>query len=293
VVRAGFKAIQGPFTHPNYFAFYLVIVLTVGVVAFIEDRRLAVRLPLAGLMAAALLCLLETYTRSAWIGFSGVVLLLGLLRYRRLFVAGALALVVAAFAFPTSVHKVEQRFGDLSSRSASAAGNSWTWRTGEWRRMLPYGSRRPFTGQGYGSYSRLTVEEFGTQDPDYPTIADRRHPATSQLGFAAHNDYVRSFVEDGVPGFVLWLLFLTGLVVVPWRARRADGMAPYACAGVAMGCALIVMSGADNISGYTVVLVYAAALAGGVAGAVQRPRARAAWHEGVGDAVTPAPSAGS
>ncbi|HET8673512.1 MAG TPA: O-antigen ligase family protein, partial [Thermoleophilaceae bacterium] len=273
VVRAGFKAIQGPFTHPNYFAFYLVVILTLGLVAFIEDRRLAVRAPLAGLLAAALLCLFETYTRSAWIGFCGVVLLLGVLRYKRLFVAGALALVVAAFAFPSSVHKVEQRFGDLSSRSASASSNSWTWRTGEWRRMLPYGYRRPFTGQGYGSYNRLTVQEFGTQDPNYPTIADRNHPGESELGFAAHNDYVRAFVEDGVPGLVLWVLFLTGLVAVTWRGRRAGGgVAPYACAGVAIGCALIVMSGADNISGYTVVLVYAAALAGAVAGATRRAR---------------------
>jgi O-antigen ligase len=293
VVRAGFRAIQGPFTHPNYFAFYLVVILTLGLVVFIEDRRLAVRIPLGGLLAASLLCLFETYTRGAWIGFSGVVLLLGLLRYRRLFVAGALALVVASFAFPSSVHKVEQRFGDLSSRSASSSNNSWTWRTGQWSRMLPYGYRKPLTGQGYASYSRLTVNEFGTQDPQYPTIADRAHPATSQLGFAAHNDYVRAFVEDGVPGLVLWALFLTGLVVVPWRARRADGLAPYACAGVAIGCALIAMSAADNISGYTVVLVYAAALAGGVAGAARRSRAPSASRAEVRSALAAAPSAGS
>jgi O-antigen ligase len=276
VVRSGFRAVEGPFTHPNYFAFYLVVVLTIGLVAFIEDQRVRVRLPLGALLALSLVCLFETYTRSAWIGFAGVVLLLGALRYRRLLVAGALVLVVAAFAFPSSVRKVEQRFGDLSSRSAAVSQNSWAWRTGEWRRMLPYGFAKPLTGQGYGSYNRLTVKEFGTQDPGYPTVADPAHPATSQLGFAAHNDYVRAIVETGVPGLVLWVLFLTGLVRVPLEGRRAPGVAPYAAAAAAIGIALIVVSASDNVSGYTVVLVYAAALAGGVAGAARglRPSAR-------------------
>jgi putative inorganic carbon (hco3(-)) transporter len=272
VVRAGFKAIEGPFTHPNYFAFYLVLVLTLALVAFIETERLELKLGLLALLAAGLLCLFETYTRSAWIGFSGVVLLLGLLRYRLLFVAGAVALVLAAFAFPSSVHKVEQRFGDLSSQSASRSDNSWQWRKGQWARMLPYGYHRPLTGQGFGSYSRMTVAEFGTQDPHHPTIADPRHRSTSQRGFAAHNDYVRSLVETGVPGLILWALFLTGIVAVGWRARRLPDVAPYACAAVAIGAAFVVMSGADNISGYSVVLLYAAALAGAVAGAARGER---------------------
>lgn len=273
VVRSGFQAVEGPFTHPNYFAFYLVVVLTLGLVAFIENRRLAVRVPLGVLLALSLVCLFETYTRSAWIGFSGVVLLLGALRYKRLLVAGVLVLVVAAFAFPSSVRKVEQRFGDLSSRSAATSQNSWSWRTGEWRRMLPYGFAKPFTGQGYGSYNRLTVKEFGTQDPAYPTIENPAHPTASQLGFSAHNDYVRALVETGVPGLVLWVLFLSGLVSVPLKARRVPGVAPYAAAAAAVGIALIIMSASDNIAGYTVVLLYAAAAAGGVVGAARGVRA--------------------
>jgi putative inorganic carbon (hco3(-)) transporter len=269
VVRAGFKAIEGPFTHPNYFAFYLVVVLTLGLVALVESRGLWLRLALGGLLACCLVCLLETYTRSAWIGFAGVLALLGLLRYRWLFGAGAVALVVAAFAFPASVHKVEQRFGDLSSQSASRASNSWTWRTSQWRRMLPYGYARPLSGQGYGSYSRLTLREFGSEDPEHPTIADRRHPAQSQQGFAAHNDYVRMMVETGVPGLVLYTLFLGGLVTTSLRARKHEGVGPYACAAAAIGAALVVMSAADNIEGYTVVLVYGATLVGGVAGAMR------------------------
>jgi ABC-type transport system involved in cytochrome c biogenesis permease subunit len=83
---------------------------------------------------------------------------------------------------------------------------------------------------------------------------------------------VRAIVETGIPGLVLWVLFLTGLVSVPLKGRRVPGVAPYAAAAAAIGVALIVISASDNVSGYTVVLVYAAALAGGVAGAARGVR---------------------
>lgn len=269
-IHGGEKSIEGPFTHPNYFAFYLVVVLVVGLVAFIETKRAWGRSLLGLLLALTGFCLLETYTRGAWIGFAIAVLILGLMRYRSLFVAGAVALVIAAFAFPGTVHKVNQRFGDLSSRSESTASSSWTWRTGEWRRMVHYGYDRPLTGEGFGSYTRLTVREFGTEDPHYQTIADPTHPAISAEGFAAHNDYVKMFVEMGLPGLLLWFAVLSGLATVPWRLRRIDSLAPWAAAAVAVAVALAVMSASDNIQAYTVVLLYPAALVGALVGASRK-----------------------
>src|SRR2546423_2294042 len=195
LVRDGFRAIHGPFTHPNYFAFYLVVVLTLGLVALLETRSLMVRVPLGALLALCLVCLLETYTRGAWIGFSAAVLLLGALRYKGLFVAGLVGVVLAAFAFPGSVHKVEQRFGDLASRAASKSGDSWSWRSGQWKRMLRYGDAKPLTGQGFASYSRLTVVEYGTEDPHHPTVSGPAHRGRSAPRLAAPNDHGKMYLE--------------------------------------------------------------------------------------------------
>jgi O-antigen ligase len=286
--HGGEKSIQGPFTHPNYFAFYLVVVLVVGIVAFIETRRVALRALLGALLALCAFCLLETYTRGAWIGFAIAVIGLGAMRYRSLFVAGVLVLAIGSFAFPGTVQKVGQRFGDLSSRSASTASSSWSWRTGEWRRMLHFGFDRPLSGQGFASYTRLTVREFGTETPQYPTIADPQHPGTSSEGFAAHNDYVRMFVEMGVPGLLLWLAVLTGLLTTALRLRRFEALAPWAAASAALAIALIVMSGADNVQGYTVVLVYPATLVGALVGAGAGERARASNSRKAGSAAVAA-----
>jgi putative inorganic carbon (hco3(-)) transporter len=268
-IRAGVKAVEGPFSHPDYFALYLVVVLIVCVVALFEVRRVAHRLMLYALFALSAFCLLETYMRGAWIGFALGLVVLGLLRYRSLFAVGALLLVVAAVSFPGTVHKVEQRFGDLSTRSAASANNSWTWRTGQWRRMLHFGSDRPLTGQGFGSYSRVTVKEFGTEDPHYGTIFDPKHPLTSVRGFGAHNDYVRMFVEMGVPGLLLWVGVLVGLLASALRARRLPAVAPWGCAGAAVMVAFILMSGGTNVQASTAVLLYVGALVGSLAGATE------------------------
>jgi O-antigen ligase len=133
--------------------------------------------------------------------------------------------------------------------------------------MVPHGAEQPFTGEGFGSYSRVTLEEFGSRDLRYSTVLNPDEPVDSPRGFSAHNDYVKMFVELGVPGLVLWLGVLGGMVAAMLAARRVPEVRGYAEGGLALALALIVMSASDNIQGYTAVLVYSVALIGGVAGA--------------------------
>jgi O-antigen ligase len=274
-VRTGqsdsFAAVRGPFDHPNYLAFYLVVVIGIALVAFLESRRLAVRLALAAFLVAASASLLLTYTRSAWIGLAIAVLLVGVFRYRVLLVGGVMLLALAAFALPGEARKVQDRFGDLSNSSQSHASNSWDWRTGQWGRMEHWGWQRPVLGQGFASYPRLSIKEFGLLDPHYGVV-DPDHPGAPR-GIAPHNDYVKMFVETGLVGLALWTLTLIGLAVTAARARAAPGLAGYATGMLAIMLALVVISVADNVQSYTTVLLVAGAVIGGLAGA-QRAQAR-------------------
>jgi O-antigen ligase len=279
VARSGlgddFRAVIGTFSTPGPFAFYLVLVLILAIVTFNEVRSLAARVSLAVLCLGAGACLLLTYTRSAWIAFALGVIGLALMRYRRLLVVGWVGLIIALVAFPTLVDKVQERFGDLTSRNEAKSGNSFTWRTGQWGPLLQYGYDKPLTGQGFGSYPRLTVDHFGTENNRYPTINDERHPATSSRGFLAHNDYVRTFVELGLPGLVLWVLVLVGLVAGCLRALRRPAVGPYGAAGVAVALGLIVIASSDNLLSAPVML-YAFAFCGAVIGAERGVAAAAA-----------------
>jgi O-antigen ligase len=268
------KSLRGPFPHPNYFAFYLMVVLTLAVVLFIESRSLARKAGVGLLIGLGTICLFFTYTRSAWIGFALALVAIGALRYRRLLVVAVLGLALAAFVAPGATRKAQQRFGDLTSQSEASDRNSWSWRVDQWSAMLPYGFDRPLAGQGWDSYSRLTVRKFGHSNLRYPTIQFPAVGVYSAVGFTAHNDYVKDFVELGAPGLVLWVLSLVGLAVVAARARRLRDISGVAVAVLAVVIAVMLVSASDNLQGYTVVLTYVFALCGGLAGVAAASAAR-------------------
>ena len=274
--RAGFDAIRGPFYQSNYYAFYLVVVLTVAYAATTELRTLWQRAAATTVLGLGTVCLVFTYTRAAWIGFAAVLLIAGLLQYRRVLVVAAVVLLALAIGLPAQTDRVGQRIDSITN-PASSGDDSWSWRKGEWRRMFPNGMEHPVTGTGFGSYSRITVEEFGTKDPKYSTAI-----TPGRQGFAAHNDYLKTFVENGFPGLALWLLVLTGVVAIMWRARRDPRIRGYATAGFALSVALLGMSFSDNIQAYTAVMIYALGFAGAVYGAA---RAAGAERRPGGDAT--------
>jgi O-antigen ligase len=269
--RKDFHAVSGPFYHPNYFAFYLVVVLAVGIAAMIQMRSLRARIPVGALIAGATVCLALTYTRAAWLGFGFFVILMALLSYRRVLAVAGLAVVIAAIAIPSLASSVDERIKQVS-QPTSGKDDSWAWRTGEWRRMYPHGLSHPVLGNGFGSYSRVAYAEFGALDPTYST---RIEADKTKRGFAAHNDYLKMLVETGFPGLALWVAMLVGAAVTMARARRIPGLRGYASAGLAAIVAFMAMSVSDNMQAYTAVPLYLLAFVGAVAGAAAGIRGRA------------------
>lgn len=274
--RRGYDAIAGPFYHPNYFSFYLVVVLAIAIGAFIQMQSLRARVPIALLIAAGTTCLAFTYTRAAWLGFAVLVVLMAVLSYRRLLAVAGVGLLLAALAVPSLATSVNKRLNEISNPT-SGKNDSWAWRTGEWRRMLPRGLERPLAGNGFGSYPRMTYVEFGALDPTYST---RIESDRSKVGFGAHNDYLKMLVETGFPGLALWVTVLVAAAVVMARARRVTALQGYGSAGLALMVTFIGMSVSDNLQSYTAVPFYTLAFVGAVAGAAYGIRARRAPEGG-------------
>jgi O-antigen ligase len=270
---SGFGSAIGPFSHPNGFASFLLIVMVLAVVALLESRALGWRIAIGLLLGGGLVCLLFTYARASWVGFAIAIVLLGLMRYRRLLVVGLLAVLIAALGAPGTTTRAEQRFSDLSSGSEAYGRNSWSWRTGQWGKLVPYGLEQPVFGRGYGSYPRDTLLVFGTNDAEFGTLPKNPNGA---YGFGAHNDFVKALVETGVVGLVLWALTLVGVISVAARARRVREIAPWATAGLAIAVSLTLVSVADNIQTAPVDMVYLFGLSGALAGVALRARPVAA-----------------
>jgi O-antigen ligase len=265
----GFPAIQGPFIHANGFGFYLMIVVLLGLVAFMETRRTALRVALGIGLALALFCLLNTYARAAWIGLALAVFLLVVLEYRHLVVGIGLGVLVLALAVPTVTTNISERFADLSP--SSYASSSFDWRTENWSRMSEYAFDQPLTGHGLGSYLPLSQAEFGVFDYLF------REGGKKSQEVYAHNDYLDLAVEIGIPGLLLYIAVFVALIIAAWHARRVPAVRPWATFVVATTAALVVVSGVDNVKGYNAILYVLFAVGGAVvAAAAASSRNRAA-----------------
>jgi O-antigen ligase len=281
VARGGFNAVRGPFDFPNEYAFYLLIIGTLALVAAFEMRDPRVRGAMGVVAGLSIWMLFATFTRSAWVAFATVILLLSIVRYRRVIVFALIALALALTGLPSAVNSVQERFSDLSEQSETKSANSWSWRRGQWDQMLHFGSERPLRGNGFGSYRKLTVEQFGYQDHTYKTVT-RPSIGGRQYGFTAHNDYVKMWVETGVIGLALWILVLIGSIVVAVRAARIRELEPWAIAVAALGVAFAGISIADNVQSYTVSLGCMAVLTGALAGVTRAAQAAPALRRADG-----------
>ncbi|HWT92770.1 MAG TPA: O-antigen ligase family protein, partial [Solirubrobacteraceae bacterium] len=273
VVKEGFSSIQGTFVHPNGFGLFLAVVLVAGIVAWMDLRPGSTARKLVGvLLVLGLVCLMQTFARSAWGAFVLGLALVALLVHRSLILFSALTVVLMALAFPGVVEQVTGRFADLSGSSKAIQRNSLDWRTELWDRMLPYAAERPVAGNGMGTFLPLTDREIGMFDFDFQTASSR----ATYIEVYPHNDYVYVGVELGALGLLLWTGTLAALGLNAWHARRIAGLRPYGVAVAGIFAGLLVASAFDNVKTYQAVLVAAFALAGALAGAAFGERRRAA-----------------
>jgi O-antigen ligase len=240
-----FTRVQGTFTHPNPFAIYLTLLIVMGVAVF-RYLRPASKLVLLVFMSGWGVCLLLTYTRSAWIATVAGVLTVALYQGKRIVAVFGLFLVMLVLLVPST----GARFADLETEqtASGAAGNSLVWRFGYWKQAIDL-NNDPLLGNGLSSVKETTDVE---KEP--------------------HNDFIRVFVETGLIGLAAYIWFLVTL----WRTgkRGIEGTQEGLLRGVAIGffgcvVAFLLLSIVSNVITQLVILWYFAACA---AAAVAAPR---------------------
>jgi O-antigen ligase len=202
----------------NFVATYLVLVLPLTLARFLTASR---RWPYALLMAAQLLLLALTLTRSAWIGLgvaalASAVLWAVVVRNRRLLFAGVLLavaalgllLIVSLPAGPLSslgqlpgLDRLSQ-LGDLDSGSTAA-------RWAIWRTSLPLTMARPWTGYGPDTMRLVFAQSF----PPELIYYQGRHLGVDR----AHNLWLDLGLSSGLAGLATFGLVLLAFGRLAWR----------------------------------------------------------------------------
>lgn len=186
-----YNRIYGTFSHPNLFAYYLVLPLGLALYLFFSgDKKKISRLLAIILLPALIVLLVLTFTRGAWLAFIVIALVLGAVKFKKLFFGVVVVAVLAYLLIPP----IQQRVSDLTSNP----NNSISWRLALWRDAVTYAAEKPLLGYGTGTAKELILEkrgeQFGSSDP--------------------HNDYLKIALENGLLGLSAYLFLIGNLFAV-------------------------------------------------------------------------------
>jgi len=193
----GDSRIHSTFSHPNIFAFYIVLVI--GAILFLlSSERLRIsghlRLFLTLYAIPLLVVLIMTKTRSAWVGCLVLFLIYGLVYDNRM-----LIIVFVAPVFALTVPAVSDRIMDLATGTQYIGGpavmvNAYAWREILWESAWTFIRERPIFGYGLNSF------------PFYSPIF---FPLERVIGTYAHNVYIQFLFETGLVGLIsfFWIFW--------------------------------------------------------------------------------------
>jgi O-antigen ligase len=207
--QAGFTVgrIDSSFVGPNAFAAYLAVAALLLTAATPQLPRW-VRLPS---LTVILIALIGTYSREGWVMFLLGVLLLGWRSHRLLVVAVAVAATALVFAVsPVRDRVLPSNQGVILAAGAprKATFDSFSWRIGNWEKLLDQYRHSPVVGLGLRST---------------PYVNPRRTEllAPPSAGFEAHNLVVRVLVEGGAVLLIAYVALLAAMVAEAVRLARA------------------------------------------------------------------------
>lgn len=195
--------IFGTFSHPNVYSLYLFAMIVFGVlylVLFAENglRRLLV----LSILSILSIMLLLTFARVAWVALFLFIFLVALFRFR--------LLLFPLFLIPFILFVFSQSFQERVSESFHPTpDSSVVWRQTLWHDVTRYSLEedRLLLGSGMDTFPKVSESVRGTSNgPNDP-----------------HNDFVKFFVEGGLLGlsvFVLYLGSLALLLIKQYRASR-------------------------------------------------------------------------
>ncbi len=176
----------------------------------LRDNKLVWRF--AGLIGLALgmYVIIRTYSRGGAISFAVMVIMSLVLARRAVPMWLRLAMFPAvAAALLLAPQKYIERLSTLGTVSQDYNITDETGRTKIWKRGIGYFLSRPLTGVGAG--------QFGQAEGRYGREELGRNAGWKWS--AAHNMYVESLAEIGLPGFLSLLGMLVPSVTLWWRVR--------------------------------------------------------------------------
>lgn len=201
--------VNSTFAHPNIFAFYLVLIISLSFCFFKTKASyipLFLRRTLPYYIIVMLVLLLFTKTRSAWVSCAAFFMLYALI-YERKYLIYILLASIGALMIP----EIRERILDLGQGNEVinySQLNSYAWRKLIWHDGLSFMSpNHYFFGYGIDSFKERSVDFF-TMSGGYKA--------------GAHSVFVQLFFETGAFGLAayIWLHYKTAALIIPYYKKN-------------------------------------------------------------------------
>ena len=201
------------FGNPNHMAGFLVTVLPLGAVTAVVAKRRWLRLVLWAWVAIALVLLLQTASRGAWLGAlaAGAILIVAMLprlraNARTVGLIGGGALIVVVALLDAGSHFLGKKASDLFQ---FGSGSSVSQRYGAWTAAIHLGLHHLLVGTG--------PDTFAATYSRYQGAALANELGGTYFVNGAHDIFLSWLANEGVPG----LLLIAAVLVfgVGWGAR--------------------------------------------------------------------------
>jgi O-antigen ligase len=181
--------LNSTFTHPNMYAFYLVIIFFSIMYLYFLEKHINGKSDMifkVCLSISVLIQLVFTYSRGSWIGtMVGLLVVALFINKSRKWILISSLVFIALFS-----PQIVSRILDLINPPSKNYISSWEFRLEIWGALIKNAFiHKPFLGYGLGQ-STFAAEKY-SQFSNYP-----------------HNDYLRVLIEIGLAGLISFLLFL-------------------------------------------------------------------------------------
>lgn len=189
--------LMGTFVHPNLFAYFLIIPIMLSLLIIVKKdwkNKIHIQpISLSILTLLLLFSLLLTFTRGAWLALFVGLLIVGVLKYRKILVVAG---VVALFLYIT-ISPIQTRINEIPNNY-----NTVQWRMDYWEKSINQVKQKPLLGYGAGMGKNIIRREKGYNQ---------------ETEIAIHNDYIKIVLENGLLGFLSFIIIIIGFAFLVLR----------------------------------------------------------------------------
>ncbi|MFZ3064423.1 MAG: O-antigen ligase family protein [Nitrospirota bacterium] len=177
----------------NYFSTYLILVLPILFYRFYMSSA-KMRVIYFSVTLIAVIALILTFTRAAWIAAFAEIILFGIFINRKILII-LFAVAIIGYIITNFKHKIPIMASESLKAQVVHPSYTYTDRMELWRFGIMHLKDRPVFGFGYGRANFARV---------YPEFFKR-----SRLLFHTHNTFLNIGLELGIPGLIalLWLFW--------------------------------------------------------------------------------------